>query len=193
MAFDGAFSTDGNACRNRCLAVGPGHGDGLRRAGGGDAAPVVARDHEPPCLVDLLPTHGLVPIANRPNDLAGGDVDDREHAAGAGLGEVLERDLALGELLIALGAAQELRLLGVAQRLLEERKISGPPRLESHGIPLGRRAHVRPRYRPNPLANRPRPHGPPIPPSGRYARAGLDADVGDGTKAWLEHTRGNAG
>src|SRR6185437_8572757 len=76
------------------------------------------------------------PVADRADTFACCSLDDLEHPALAGLGQLLVVLLALEDLLGAHGAAEVLHHRRVAEALLKQRKVTFAPRFETHTRPV---------------------------------------------------------
>ena len=103
------------------FAVRPGHGNSLFGRRACDAPPLERREHLPPDLIDRFATPGAFPVDDRPSRLAAGLEDNLEDPGRAFLGEPQEAGVALGNLFVALGAAQMLGHLRVPHQLFEQR------------------------------------------------------------------------
>jgi hypothetical protein len=119
------------------LAVRPGHGNGLFGRHACNAPSLEPREHLPPDLIDRFTTPGALPVGDRPDPLAAGLQDNFAYPGRAFLCEPKEAGVALGNLLLALGAAQMPGHLRVPHQLLQERQVALAPRLETHGALVG--------------------------------------------------------
>jgi len=119
------------------LAVRPGHSNGLFSRLACDAPPLERREHLPPDLIDQFATPGALPVDDRPDPLAAGLEDNLAYPGRAFLCKPQEAGVALGNLFVALGAAQMPGHLRVTHQLLQERQVALAPRLETHGALVG--------------------------------------------------------
>src|SRR5690242_7900237 len=90
------------------LALGSSGVDREPRGLAGDPAALELGEDRPARLPDGRPVDVPLPVADRSDRLTALLVDDLEHPAGAGAADPLVLRLALDELLLALGAAEEL-------------------------------------------------------------------------------------